>query len=315
MSSDIERVIARVAPEQHGLVTRLQLRDAGVPARTIDHQIEADRLIVVYRAVYRVPAAPRTWLQAVLAATMYAGPEAAASCRTAASLRDLLPNRNPIEVLVRASRYPRAVDFARPSHQISVRHRDRPRDPDDDRRSDARRPLASPPRPCTRRTRRQGAVPPARHRRRAPGHWRPGRTTGVHAKPSARRERPGDAVLADRSGRRAAATDRAVRGEAGWDPHRTHRFCVSGRTDRNRARELRVPLEPAGIGSGCSAGQGPSGRGIPRRSVHVDWPSATETGHRDGPSVPLGAWPSGHREHVAPRRGVRGSQSVDGSGT
>jgi len=112
MSSHIERVIARVAPEQHGLVTRPQLRDAGVPTRTIDYGIAAERLVVVYRTVYRVPGAPRTWLQAVLAATMYAGPEAATAYRTAAALHGLVPNSGLIEVLVPVSRYPRAVDFA-----------------------------------------------------------------------------------------------------------------------------------------------------------------------------------------------------------
>ena len=108
----IERVVARVAPSQHGLVTRTQLLDADVPRRTIDNFVAAERLERVHSAVFLVPGAPRTWRQSVLAATLSAGPEAAAAELTAAALWDLLPiPRSPIEIVVPVTRNPKADGF------------------------------------------------------------------------------------------------------------------------------------------------------------------------------------------------------------
>jgi len=112
MSSGIERVVARVAPDQHGLVARFQLLEAGVPPRTIDNAIAAHRLLVVHPAVYAVAGSPTSWLRTVLAATLNAGTRAAAAGRTASALWDVLPAANlPVEVLVPVATNPRGDGF------------------------------------------------------------------------------------------------------------------------------------------------------------------------------------------------------------
>jgi hypothetical protein len=49
-----EEVIARLAADQHGLVTRGQLLDAGLTSRKLDRRVSAGRLRLVQRGVYQV---------------------------------------------------------------------------------------------------------------------------------------------------------------------------------------------------------------------------------------------------------------------
>jgi very-short-patch-repair endonuclease len=94
------------ASQQHGLLTRRDLTDEGVPASTITRWM-GHHLIPVHHRVYRVVGAPRTWEQAVLAAVLAAGAEAAASHLTAAHLAGLLRDRpDRIEVAVPRGRHP-----------------------------------------------------------------------------------------------------------------------------------------------------------------------------------------------------------------
>ena len=112
MSSQIERAIARLAPHQHGLVTRTQLRGAGIPARSIDYHVATGRIERVHPGVYRHAAVPRSWLQTVLAATLSAGEGAAASGLTAARLWDLHESPGQvIEVTVLGTAHPRSRGF------------------------------------------------------------------------------------------------------------------------------------------------------------------------------------------------------------
>ena len=112
MPSHIWRVVARVAPAQHGLVTRGQLLDAHVSERSIDHHLAVGSLDRLHASVYRAPGAPRTRPQMVLAAILAAGPKAAAASRTALANWELLDEDDrPIELLVPMSANPRPDGF------------------------------------------------------------------------------------------------------------------------------------------------------------------------------------------------------------
>jgi predicted transcriptional regulator of viral defense system len=67
----VERVLARIAGGQHGLVTRRQLRAAGVRDGEIKQRLATGALLRVYRGVYRVghqaPSVEARYLGAVLA--------------------------------------------------------------------------------------------------------------------------------------------------------------------------------------------------------------------------------------------------------
>lgn len=95
----------RKAAAQHGLITFDQLVAAGVPTSTIASWVATDRLQRVQPRVYRVEGAPVTCEQRVLAAVLAAGPGAAASHRTAATLWGLLHDR-VIEIVVPRGRTP-----------------------------------------------------------------------------------------------------------------------------------------------------------------------------------------------------------------
>jgi very-short-patch-repair endonuclease len=51
--STVERVVARLAGGAHGVVTRVELLDAGVSKAEIDHRVGTGALIVEFRGVYR----------------------------------------------------------------------------------------------------------------------------------------------------------------------------------------------------------------------------------------------------------------------
>jgi len=102
----VEVVIARLAVRQHGLVTRAQLRAAGLTERQIDRRIGRGQLVVVHEGVYRLPAVKPTYDQAVLAACLATG--GVASHRCAARLFRLRGfERHPqIEICVDGTRAP-----------------------------------------------------------------------------------------------------------------------------------------------------------------------------------------------------------------
>ena len=79
-----------VASGQWSLVTRVQLADAGISARTIVDLLRSGVLRPVRRRVYALVGAPRSWQQTALAAVLAAGPGAVASHATAARLWDFV---------------------------------------------------------------------------------------------------------------------------------------------------------------------------------------------------------------------------------
>lgn len=93
--------IARVAGQQHGIVTSRQLAAAGLRPAAITKRVRAGRLHRVHRGVYAVGFAALSrearWMAAVLAC----GPGAVLSHRSAAALwKQLTPKDGPVDVTV-----------------------------------------------------------------------------------------------------------------------------------------------------------------------------------------------------------------------
>lgn len=88
----IEEIIAPLAARQHGVVSRRQLLDAGVPSGLIDRRVASRELQCLHRGVYRVgpvtsPRAPE------MAACLACGPSAVLSHRSAGTVWRLLYQR------------------------------------------------------------------------------------------------------------------------------------------------------------------------------------------------------------------------------
>lgn len=93
----VDRVIAKIAARQHGLITRTQLLAAGVAADAVRWRVRAKRLEPIQRGVYRVgPLVARRARQ--LAAVLACGRGAVVSHRSAAILWGLCADRATVQV-------------------------------------------------------------------------------------------------------------------------------------------------------------------------------------------------------------------------
>jgi very-short-patch-repair endonuclease len=132
-----DRVIARLAARQHGVVARRQLLAAGITARQITHRLAAGRLHELHRGIYLVGHTARPPHAAEQAALLALGESAVLSHQSAAHLWNLLPRpADPVRVTVAPGR-----NAARPGiaiHRAAL-------DPQDIRRRH-RLALTSPPR-------------------------------------------------------------------------------------------------------------------------------------------------------------------------
>jgi hypothetical protein len=81
---DHDRLIARLAAERHGVVSRRLLRDHGISAETIDLRVRQRRLVLLYRGVYAFGHAELRREGRWLAAVEAYGADAALSHGTAA---------------------------------------------------------------------------------------------------------------------------------------------------------------------------------------------------------------------------------------
>jgi hypothetical protein len=99
-----ERHIAALIARQHGHVTRKQLLDCGVPARTIDHRIASGKLIRVYAGVYAVGYIRVEPVARAMAAVLACGEAAVLSHDSAAALWGLRPWPRIPEVTTREHR-------------------------------------------------------------------------------------------------------------------------------------------------------------------------------------------------------------------
>jgi very-short-patch-repair endonuclease len=120
MTLAVDELIEQLAAKQLGLVTRTQLRAAGVPADVIDRRVRAKRFRQLHRGVYRIGplVAPRS---RELAAVLACGPHAALSHKSAGMLWQLLSadDSAPIEVSVSQGNRGRRPNIR--VHRVSLR--------------------------------------------------------------------------------------------------------------------------------------------------------------------------------------------------
>jgi very-short-patch-repair endonuclease len=102
MNRDQEDRLAALAAAQHGLVTRRQLGDLGLSARSVERLAARGRLRRAHRGVYQVSPLPGPWA-AEMAAVLAIGRGARASHESGARLWRVVPGReasSPVDVLV-----------------------------------------------------------------------------------------------------------------------------------------------------------------------------------------------------------------------
>jgi very-short-patch-repair endonuclease len=97
-----EKVADELAAGQHGVVTRAQLQEAGVPLHVIEHRVRTRRVRPLHRGVYLIgPVLPPE--ARAMAAALACGTGAAVGHRTAAGLHRFAGDagtRAPVEVVV-----------------------------------------------------------------------------------------------------------------------------------------------------------------------------------------------------------------------
>jgi hypothetical protein len=99
---DAEQAASALARRQHGLLSRAQARQFGISDDAIDWRVKTGAWERVQRGVLRLPGAPATWQQALIAPCL-AVPGATASHRAAAALWQIpeIPSRPEITILER----------------------------------------------------------------------------------------------------------------------------------------------------------------------------------------------------------------------
>ena len=99
-----ERMVATIARNQHGLITRSQAHSLGLTSRQIDHRVAKGRWFRQRPGVYIVGAAPTSWEQLVHGACLAAGDDASASHRTGARSWELVDRSGRIEITIDSHR-------------------------------------------------------------------------------------------------------------------------------------------------------------------------------------------------------------------
>jgi very-short-patch-repair endonuclease len=100
-AANSERMIARIAANQHGVVAASQLRRAGLRDYTITRRVRAGRLHRLHRGVYAVGHTNLSFEGRCMAAALALGETAYVSHRSAAAVWGLLkPHSGPVELTV-----------------------------------------------------------------------------------------------------------------------------------------------------------------------------------------------------------------------
>jgi hypothetical protein len=106
--------LARLATRQHGLVTRLQLQELGIPRGAIDHRLRAGGLHRIHTGVYALGYPSQAPLARMMAAVLACGHGAALSHRSAAELWGFGPAwGGAVEVTVPGQRRPSGITVHR----------------------------------------------------------------------------------------------------------------------------------------------------------------------------------------------------------
>src|SRR4051795_10346588 len=94
-SRTTDEIIAAIARRSHGVVTRVELLDAGLTSREIEVRLARGSLLAVFRGVYRVGHAAPSTKATYIAAVKAAGAGAALRCRAAGYLLRLVRGSAP----------------------------------------------------------------------------------------------------------------------------------------------------------------------------------------------------------------------------
>lgn len=101
---ELDERVVKSAEVQHGVFTLSQARDHGASLKAVKHRLATGAWVSFpYVGVYRVAGSPPSWQQDLHALVLAAGPEAAASHRSAAALLGFpgFTRRCPLEVVTR----------------------------------------------------------------------------------------------------------------------------------------------------------------------------------------------------------------------
>jgi hypothetical protein len=99
--ANADRAVARIAANQHGVVSKAQLHAVGVGHRSISHRVRACRLHRLHRGVYAVGHTRLSFEGRCMAAVLALGGEVCVSHQSAAALWGMLPTSDgPIHVTV-----------------------------------------------------------------------------------------------------------------------------------------------------------------------------------------------------------------------
>lgn len=82
----LEAALNRLVSRQHGVIGRQQALAAGLSKAAVDRRLASGAWVRVLPGVYRLPSAPVTWNQSLVASYLWAGDGAAVSHRSAAAL-------------------------------------------------------------------------------------------------------------------------------------------------------------------------------------------------------------------------------------
>jgi Transcriptional regulator, AbiEi antitoxin len=117
----LEQEVARIAAQQHGVVVRAQLLDAGISTGAIDRRLRKGSLIREYEGVYRVGHRAPSLRARYLAAVLACGEGAVLRGRAAAYLMRLVRGPAPApEVMTRTERHIEGIRTCR-SRRIDPR--------------------------------------------------------------------------------------------------------------------------------------------------------------------------------------------------
>jgi very-short-patch-repair endonuclease len=110
----ISEELARLAARQHGVLSRLQLLEAGVAKGAITYRVDTGRLYRIHRGVYAVGYYSSSPMTRAMAAVLACGPGAVLSHGSAAALWDIgLSWPGCVEVTAAAARHHRGVTVHR----------------------------------------------------------------------------------------------------------------------------------------------------------------------------------------------------------
>jgi len=89
VNNERDHRLAALAATKHGIFGRAELREIGFTRHQGERRTGDARWIELYEGVYRIAGTPQTWRGNLLAAVLAGGPQAVASHRSGAALRDL----------------------------------------------------------------------------------------------------------------------------------------------------------------------------------------------------------------------------------